>query len=131
MVVFLILVILAALLLVNYVIANEFYSIAKDKGYHENRYFLFCFLLGFVGYIMVCALPDRSESVYAHQQSNSFTNSVPTPPATNYIKPQAPVTNPTRNAPTPPQVGTWTCGKCGASNSTNYSQCKKCGSFRQ
>ena len=25
---------------------------------------------------------------------------------------------------------TWTCEKCGAENSMNYGQCKKCGTFR-
>ncbi|MBQ6997585.1 MAG: hypothetical protein IJN60_04335 [Oscillospiraceae bacterium] len=31
---------------------------------------------------------------------------------------------------TPPTPGTWACKHCGTNNSTNYSQCKKCGKFR-
>lgn len=40
--------------------AWEFENIAKMKGHPEKKYFWWCFLVGFVGYSMVIALPDRS-----------------------------------------------------------------------
>ena len=126
---FYILLLAAVALLINYIIANAFQRIAEDKGYPERSYFLFCFFLGVAGYIMVCALPDRAKVEYHYQGENRTVNTSATP-AVPSVQKQKPVTNPTRNTPTPPKASTWICGNCGASNSTNYSQCKKCGSFR-
>lgn len=42
-------------LVIDYIIANKFEKIANMKGH--SGYFWWCFLLGFVGYIMVAALP--------------------------------------------------------------------------
>lgn len=48
------------LLALNFIIAREFRRIAEDKGHKGRRYFHFCFWLGFVGMLMVIALPDRA-----------------------------------------------------------------------
>ena len=33
--------------------------IAADKGYKERKWFHYCFWLGLIGYLMVCAMPDK------------------------------------------------------------------------
>lgn len=45
----------------NY-IAKCFAEVAKVKGYRESKYFWICFWLGFIGYLLVIALPDRGNS---------------------------------------------------------------------
>lgn len=50
---------IAALLFLDYFIADEFRRIAMRKGYCARRYFWWCFFLGIVGYMMVIALPNR------------------------------------------------------------------------
>lgn len=48
-----------ALLVLDYFIAEEFRAIARMKGYCGRRYFWWSFFLGFIGYLMVVALPER------------------------------------------------------------------------
>lgn len=43
----------------NWIIANEFFNVAKSKGYSENKYLWYCFLFGFIGYLLVIALKDN------------------------------------------------------------------------
>lgn len=45
--------------------AKEFTSVAQDKGYWDNKYFWICLFLGFPGWLLVIALPDRA----ANQQA--------------------------------------------------------------
>ena len=60
--VFLILVGVGAILLINYVIAEKFESIAEEKGYGEEIHsFAMCFWLGIIGYLYVIALPNRTQ----------------------------------------------------------------------
>ena len=49
-----------AALVISWFVAGEFFRIAEDKGYHERKYFWISFLLGFVGYLLIAAMPDRS-----------------------------------------------------------------------
>ena len=49
-----------AALVISWFVAGEFFRIAEDKGYHELKYFWISFLLGFVGYLLIAAMPDRS-----------------------------------------------------------------------
>lgn len=44
----------------NWIIANEFFNVAKSKGYNENKYLWYCFLFGLVGYLLVIALKDKN-----------------------------------------------------------------------
>ena len=44
-----------AALVISWFVAGEFF-----KGYHERKYFWISFLLGFVGYLLIAAMPDRS-----------------------------------------------------------------------
>ena len=49
-----------AALVISWFVAVEFFRIAEDKGYHERKYFWISFLLGFVGYPLIAAVPDRT-----------------------------------------------------------------------
>lgn len=53
------LLIVAAVLVLDYFIADEFRNIAAKKGFCGRKYFWWSFFLGIVGYLMVVALPDR------------------------------------------------------------------------
>jgi len=43
------------------VIAAQFSNIAREKGHSGGKYFLFTFLFGIAGMLMVVALPDRKD----------------------------------------------------------------------
>lgn len=47
-------------LIASYLAAKEFVRIAERKGYHEGKYFWWCFLFPAAGYAMVIALPVRT-----------------------------------------------------------------------
>ncbi len=51
-------VVIALVLVIDYLIARAFQDIAIMKGHNDGKYFWISFLLGFVGYLMVIALPD-------------------------------------------------------------------------
>ena len=48
-------------LIIQFVLAGEFYSIANDKGYDNQKYLWYCFLFGIAGYLMVIALPKKEK----------------------------------------------------------------------
>ena len=52
-------IIAAAIIVVNYFIAKEFYKAAVMKGWASKKYFWFPFFFTLAGYILVAALPDR------------------------------------------------------------------------
>lgn len=52
---------LALSIWVHYLVAREFYRAACGKGSWEKKYFWLPFLLGFVGYLLIIALPDYSK----------------------------------------------------------------------
>lgn len=52
------LLILALLIFIWYKAAANMARIAADKGYTEKKWFHYCFWLGLVGFLMVCAMPD-------------------------------------------------------------------------
>lgn len=53
------LILLALLIWIWYKIAKNFAKIAADKGYTEKKWFHYCFWLGIIGMLMVCAMPDK------------------------------------------------------------------------
>lgn len=55
-------VVLIVILIVQYKVADEFYYVAIKKGYDEKKYFWYCFWLGIVGYLLVIALPDNTNT---------------------------------------------------------------------
>ena len=48
---------------INFLISKEFEFIAFEKGYNGKRYFWYAFFMGFVGYLLVIALPNKSMSI--------------------------------------------------------------------
>ena len=56
------LILLVLLVWLQWYIANEFFTAAKAKGYHDRKYRWICFWLSVIGYLLVIALPDRGES---------------------------------------------------------------------
>ena len=61
--IFIYLLFLAGLIVLMWFIAKWFAEIAADKGYYDKKYFWICFWLGFPGYLLVIALPNRSNSL--------------------------------------------------------------------
>jgi ribosomal protein L40E len=76
---------------------------------------------------------DSSENVGAQIETASVPSAANSISGASDEKPNAVVSSKTVN-PCPPAVATevkkWVCDKCQTENSTNYSQCKKCGNFR-
>ncbi|MBO5907113.1 MAG: hypothetical protein J6V83_01075 [Clostridia bacterium] len=67
--VFLFFMMLAAIVVINYIVARKFEDIAFSKGYDSSIHsFAMCFWLGIIGYIYVAALPDL-------KRSNNINNS--------------------------------------------------------
>lgn len=46
-------------------LADEFYEVARAKGYDDRKYYRVCFWLGLPGYLLVIALPNRSNTMQA------------------------------------------------------------------
>lgn len=67
---------IALVLLLDYFLAKEFYKIAQMKGYFDKRYFWLCFVFGFIGYLMVIALPVIDSAKTAAQKAED--DSLPT-----------------------------------------------------
>lgn len=55
------LIILAIVLLIQFLIAKEFYYVACRKGYEQKKYLWLPFFLGIIGYLLVIALPICNE----------------------------------------------------------------------
>ena len=51
----------AALCFLEYYIAGLFYYIGVDKGYDAKVYLWMCTMLTVVGYMLIIAMPDRSD----------------------------------------------------------------------
>lgn len=60
--VFLAIIVLAFYIWLAWYIAKQFAEVAQKKGHYEMKYFVICFLLGAIGYLLVIALPDRGNS---------------------------------------------------------------------
>jgi len=52
--------ILALFIYIWFKAAKNMAKIAADKGYTERKWFHYCFWLGIVGVLMVCAMPDKT-----------------------------------------------------------------------
>lgn len=59
----LIIAVLVITIIARFLIANEFYIIAKEKGYYDKKYLWIPFLAGTAGCLLINALPDRGNSV--------------------------------------------------------------------
>lgn len=49
------------LLVIWYLISNEFYKAAEKKGHPQKKYLWLTFFFGMVGILLVIALPDRGQ----------------------------------------------------------------------
>lgn len=54
-----VLLVLVLAIVIWYKIAKNMARIAADKGYTERKWFHYCFWLGLVGFLMICAMPDK------------------------------------------------------------------------
>ena len=71
-------------LFILYFIAKQFYNIACEKGFLQKRYFWIPFLLGIIGYMLVIALPDRSNhAIYASNIQTENAQRTSYPPSQN------------------------------------------------
>ncbi len=61
----------SVVLFLDYFISGWFYTVAKEKGHHELKYFWICFLLGIVGWCLIIALPDRGDILTQTQEKHS------------------------------------------------------------
>lgn len=76
---------------------------------------------------------DSSENVGAQIETASVPSAANSISGASEEKSNAAVSSKTVNPRPPvvaPEVKKWVCDKCQTENSTNYSQCKKCGNFR-
>ena len=51
---------LVLMILVWFKASKNMARLAADKGYTERKWFHYCFWLGLVGFLMVCAMPDKN-----------------------------------------------------------------------
>ena len=105
--------ILQLIVSLNYALACLFFRVAVDKGYTGQAYLAAAFWLGFVGYLLIAALPNTYANVNGVQQFTQPVQSVQSVPQTGPVQ-QAPVQAPvvTATAPASGQIGR--CVQCGA-----------------
>lgn len=63
----LLLIICGLMIWLAWYLAELFYRAAKMKGHPERKYFWLSFLLGWVGWLLVIALPDRGNAVISDE----------------------------------------------------------------
>jgi len=61
-----------AFLVIDFFVAGEFYKAAVMKGWPQKKYFVMAFLLTFVGYLLIIALPDRGGSYMKALESDDL-----------------------------------------------------------
>ena len=71
------LIILGLYLWLCWFIANQFYDVAKAKGYYDKKYFWITFWLGPVGYALIIALPDRAATMVNSMHNIPANNIAP------------------------------------------------------
>lgn len=72
----LIVLIVAAVLVIDWFVAKEFYRISCDKGYPEQKYLWIAFLLGIIGYILIAAMPNKNKTDNLQVSGNAANNNV-------------------------------------------------------
>ncbi|MEG1945452.1 MAG: hypothetical protein RR058_08550 [Oscillospiraceae bacterium] len=83
------LVFLGIAIAINCLIAGEFANIAEEKGFERRRYWHFCFWLGFVGYAIVIALPNRKIAELSKALAGLKVAAADGNPSANTSKPAA------------------------------------------
>lgn len=93
-------------IVIDALLANFFYEVAREKGFTQSRYFWVSFLFCIIGYLLVASLPDRGNKADAR-------TSVP-----QKVKPLV--------VSSSNSVGRWTCPDCGNTVPGDVIRCK-CG----
>lgn len=135
---FLIILAAALLFLIQYLIANEFYVIAQDKGYPRKKYLWLPFFLGPIGYLLVVALPDHSGFAPTYNEASKETppknDFEATPRPTSAVPVDTKVTPVSATVPvvakvTPVSVSNECicCPICGQSQPADRNVCWNCG----
>ena len=96
-------------LTINIVLCLRFAEFAEEKGYHKGKYFWMCFFLGVIGFAWVAALPDLTLQERLSKIEGSLHTTINTVANNKF----------------------WICGNCKAKNSSNYGQCRNCGTYRR
>ena len=52
----------AVFLVLDFLVAREFFLAAAMKGWASRKYFFYAFFLPIIGYLLVVALPDRGSA---------------------------------------------------------------------
>ncbi len=109
MLIFMYFLLVIVVLIIDYLIAREFYNIARKKGHYEKKYLWLSFLLGIIGHCMVIALPDRGSEEKK-----------------NFIAEPTPVVSKSVSASIDNGNGVVCCNYCGTDNPKGATMCKKC-----
>lgn len=108
-VIFIYFLIVIVYLIIDYLIAREFYNIAGKKGHYEKKYLWITFMFGIIGYCMVIALPDRGSEKEK-----------------NFIAEPTPVVSKSVSASIDNSNDVICCNYCGTDNPKGAKICKKC-----
>lgn len=109
------------LLIIQYLVAKEFYNVAVAKGYTETKYLWISFLLGMVGYLLVIALPVRETSSSAN--TTVLTEKMITNDSVTWMCPKCNHENYKTTRFCANCGNEWKCEKCGAINSIFVTTC--------
>jgi len=117
-------------IILDYYIARKFSDIAEMKGHNGNSYFWWTFIFGFVGMLMVIALPNI-------RPVENNTKSNPSSPAEKWLKekraePEQTSNTENVNKNNPPvnaliKDGEKVCPKCGQAQKADRKICWSCG----
>ena len=99
-------IILQLIVSLNYALACLFFRVAVDKGYTGQVYLAAAFWLGFVGYLLIVALPNTYANVQGYYQ--------PAQPAPQPVPVQQVQPTPTAPAAAPVGAQVGRCVQCGA-----------------
>lgn len=118
----LVIVLTVVVLIISYIIADEFLTIAICKGYNDRKYFWFCFLFGIAGYLMVVALPTKNgeSNVDSHNQVVEQPETVKLPNKETKMVGNFPAQEFSEDS------GIKQCPSCGTCHDSNLDSCPGC-----
>ena len=66
--------ILTIFIIARVIISDEFHSIAKLKWYTGSKYFVFSFLFGLAGWLIVVSLPEKRSTELNQENTSSYSS---------------------------------------------------------
>ena len=130
-------------IVIAFIVASEFSSIASEKGYDGTKYFWYTLFLGIVGALMVIALPNRnskinivqnvphtSEEYTSDNTSSGLTNKPNTPKNstdTEYGSESVASSHEKNTTYKTTDQNTIICSSCGFEQPEGRAVCWKCG----